>query len=146
MNSGKLTEILTKQIALHKSLLALTDKKKAIIISQNIKELTHVLKDEQTHVAAIEALEKQRMLLMENIAQIEQAITLQPLQSQLIELIESIQRKNELNQQLLTQSLQLINLELDLLTSSQQADSYNYTKAENDVPSLTQASTFQSKA
>ncbi|UZW67071.1 flagellar protein FlgN [Priestia flexa] len=72
MNSGKLTEILTKQIALHKSLLALTDKKKAIIISQNIKELTHVLKDEQTHVAAIEALEKQRMLLMENIAQIEQ--------------------------------------------------------------------------
>lgn len=146
MNSGKLTEILTKQIALHKSLLALTDKKKAIIISQNIKELTHVLKDEQTYVAAIEALEKQRMLLMENIAQIEQAITLQPLQSQLIELIESIQRKNELNQQLLTQSLQLINLELDLLTSSQQADSYNYTKAENDVPSLTQASTFQSKA
>lgn len=146
MNSEKLTEILTKQIALHKSLLALTDKKKAIIISQNIKELTHVLKDEQTHVAAIEALEKQRMLLMENIAQIEQAITLQPLQSQLIELIESIQRKNELNQQLLTQSLQLINLELDLLTSSQQADSYNYTKAENDVPSLTQASTFQSKA
>jgi flagellar biosynthesis/type III secretory pathway chaperone len=146
LNSGKLTEILTKQIALHKSLLALTDKKKAIIISQNIKELTHVLKDEQTHVAAIEALEKQRMLLMENIAQIEQAITLQPLQSQLIELIESIQRKNELNQQLLTQSLQLINLELDLLTSSQQADSYNYTKAENDVPSLTQASTFQSKA
>lgn len=146
MNSGKLTEILTKQIALHKSLLALTDKKKAIIISQNIKELTHVLKDEQTHVAAIEALEKQRMLLMENIAQIEQAITLQPLQSQLIELIESIQKKNELNQQLLTQSLQLINLELDLLTSSQQADSYNYTKAENDVPSLTQASTFQSKA
>ncbi|MEC0665100.1 flagellar protein FlgN [Priestia flexa] len=146
MNNGKLTEILTKQIALHKSLLALTDKKKAIIISQNIKELTHVLKDEQTHVAAIEALEKQRMLLMENIAQIEQAITLQPLQSQLIELIESIQRKNELNQQLLTQSLQLINLELDLLTSSQQADSYNYTKAENDVPSLTQASTFQSKA
>ncbi|MEE6134132.1 flagellar protein FlgN [Bacillus sp. 1780r2a1] len=146
MNSGKLNEILTKQIALHKSLLALTDQKTAIIISQDIKNLTHVLKDEQTHVAAIEALEKQRMLLMGNIEQIDQAITLQPLQSQLIELIESIQKKNELNQQLLTQSLQLINLELDLLTSSQQVDSYNYTKVENDVPPLTPASTFQSKA
>lgn len=146
MNRGKLNEILTKQIALHKSLLALTDQKTAIIISQDIKNLTHVLKDEQTHVAAIEALEKQRMLLMGNIEQIDQAITLQPLQSQLIELIESIQKKNELNQQLLTQSLQLINLELDLLTSSQQVDSYNYTKVENDVPPLTPASTFQSKA
>jgi len=146
LNSGKLNEILTKQIALHKSLLALTDQKTAIIISQDIKNLTHVLKDEQTHVAAIEALEKQRMLLMRNIEQIDQAITLQPLQSQLIELIESIQKKNELNQQLLTQSLQLINLELDLLTSSQQVDSYNYTKVENDVPPLKPASTFQSKA
>jgi len=146
LNSGKLNEILTKQIALHKSLLALTDQKTAIIISQDIKELIHVLKDEQTHVAAIEALEKQRMLLMGNIEQIDQAIALQPLQSQLIELIESIQKKNELNQQLLTQSLQLINLELDLLTSSQQVNSYNYTKVENDVPPLTPASTFQSKA
>ncbi|TYR80125.1 flagellar protein FlgN [Priestia megaterium] len=150
MNVESVKILLEKQLVLHKSLLTIAEKKTSVIVQQDVAELTNLLKDEQAHVTAITALEQQRMAFMSdmNVSLFQDetaAASLQPLQQQLIKVIEEIQRQNELNQQLLTQSLQLINTELDLLIPSQQTNSYNYAKDENQ-PVVMSNAIFQSKA
>ena len=110
---------------------------------------------EQSHIAAISALETKRIEAMEKSGHAARSIEeiagsfseysiLIPFQKQLIDIIQDIKYANDLNNQLLTQSLQLIHTELDLLVPSKREDSFNYTKTNNR--SFQSNSIFNSKA
>ncbi|MED3979277.1 flagellar protein FlgN [Priestia megaterium] len=147
--------ILEKQVTLHKSLSVIVEEKTNFIIKQDVKALTASLQKEQSHIAAITALETKRIEAMEKSGRAARSIEeiagsfsgysiLIPFQKQLIDIIQNIKYANDLNNQLLTQSLQLIHTELDLLVPSKREDSFNYTKTNNR--SLQFNSIFNSKA
>ncbi|MCM3196064.1 flagellar protein FlgN [Priestia megaterium] len=147
--------ILEKQVTLHKSLSVIVEEKTNFIIKQDVKALTASLQKEQSHIAAISALETKRIETMEKSGHAARSIEeiaglfseysiLIPFQKQLVDIIQGIKYANDLNNQLLTQSLQLIHTELDLLVPSKREDSFNYTKTNNK--SFRSNSIFNSKA
>ncbi|MGG0474684.1 flagellar protein FlgN [Priestia aryabhattai] len=147
--------VLEKQVTLHKSLSVIVKEKTNFIIKQDVKALTASLQKEQSHIAAISALETKRIEAMEKSGHAARSIEeiagsfseysiLIPFQKQLIDIIQDIKYANDLNNQLLTQSLQLIHTELDLLIPSKREDSFNYTKINNR--SFQSNSIFNSKA
>ncbi|MCM3773107.1 MULTISPECIES: flagellar protein FlgN [Priestia] len=146
--------ILEKQVTLHKSLSVIVKGKTNFIIKQDVKALTASLQKEQSHIAAISALESKRIAAMEKSGHTARSIEeiagsfpeysiLIPFQKQLIDIIQDIKYANDLNNQLLTQSLQLIYTELDLLVPAKREDSFNYTKTKNS--SFQSNSIFNSK-
>ncbi|MFP7734118.1 flagellar protein FlgN [Priestia aryabhattai] len=146
--------ILEKQVTLHKSLSVIVKEKTNFIIKQDVKALTSSLQKEQSHIAAISALETKRIAEMEKSGHTAGSIEeiagsfpeysiLMPFQKQLVDIIQDIKYANDLNNQLLTQSLQLIYTELDLLVPSKREDSFNYTKTNNS--SFQSRSIFNSK-
>ena len=101
--------------------------------------LNQILKDEQTHIAAISKFENERKkytaaLLpnMEkptisdclNIIDEENKHILERLRTEIFETVLQIKEKNDLNQQLIYQSLQFVNLTLSLVAP--QPENYNY--------------------
>ncbi len=155
MNVQEIQTILEKQVTLHKSLSVIVEEKTNFIIKQDVKALTASLQKEQSHIAAITALETKRIEAMEKSGHAARSIEeiagsfseysiLIPFQKQLIDIIQDIKYANDLNNQLLTQSLQLIHTELDLLVPSKREDSFNYTKTNNR--SFQSNSIFNSKA
>ena len=58
--------------------------------------------------------------------------TLTTLQSQLVEKVSLLKKQNDLNQQLLKQSLSFVQLSLDLLTP--EIDTYNYERPDGNQP------------
>ena len=58
--------------------------------------------------------------------------TLTTLQSQLVEKVSLLKKQNDLNQQLLKQSLSFVQLSLDLLTP--EIDTYNYERPDSSQP------------
>ncbi|GAB1773530.1 hypothetical protein PMEGAPR185_45360 [Priestia megaterium] len=154
MNVQEIQTILEKQVTLHKSLSVIVKEKTNFIIKQDVKALTASLQKEQSHIAAISALETKRIEAMEKSGHAARSIEevagsfaeysiLIPFQKQLIDIIQDVKYINDLNNQLLTQSLQLIHTELDLLVPSRREDSFNYTKS-NHLP-LQSNSIFNSK-
>ncbi|AXI31959.1 flagellar protein FlgN [Priestia aryabhattai] len=155
MNVREIQTILEKQVMLHKRLSVIVKEKTNFIIKQDVKALTASLQKEQSHIAAISALETKRIESMEKSGNAARSIEeiagsfseysiLIPFQKQLIDIIQDIKYANDLNNQLLTQSLQLIHTELDLFVPSRREDSFNYTKS-NHLP-LQSNSIFNSKA
>ncbi len=155
MNVQEIQTILEKQVTLHKSLSVIVKEKTNFIIKQDVKALTASLQKEQSHIAAISALETKRIEAMEKSGHAARSIEeiagsfseysiLIPFQKQLIDIIQDIKYANDLNNQLLTQSLQLIHTELDLLVPSKREDAFNYTKTNNR--SFQSNSIFNSKA
>ena len=59
-------------------------------------------------------------------------MTLTTLQSQLVEKVSLLKKQNDLNQQLLKQSLSFVQLSLDLLTPD--IDTYNYERPDSSQP------------
>ncbi len=127
MTQQSIKTILGQQIKLHKSLLELTKRKTAVIKENDIEQLNQLIKDEQKHIQAIGALETKRQQLHTNE-------NCQSEKEELLQVIIELKSVNELNQDLLTQSMQLVSLNLDLLMP--QPDSFNYSKedSEDDQP------------
>ncbi|MDZ5711475.1 flagellar protein FlgN [Jeotgalibacillus haloalkalitolerans] len=123
MTQQSIKSILHQQLKLHKSLLELAKQKTAVIKENNLDQLNQLIKDEQKHIQAISALETKR----------QQLNTLEDLQAEkgeLLHVIIELKSVNELNQDLLTQSMQLVSLNLDMLMP--QPDSINYSKEDSD--------------
>lgn len=136
MSVEKIVSVLMRLERMHKSLLELAYKKTELIKIGNMEELNQMLKDEQAHVAAIEQLEQQRQNLVTEYLR-EKGIThsdsptvadvikvaerpeekeqLETIRNQLILVIDDLRKQNDLNQQLVFQSLQFVNITLDLL-------------------------------
>lgn len=143
---------LEKLEKMHRSLYDLALKKTDAIKVNDIESLDALIKSEQSHVAAIETLEQQRQqqvhtFLLEKqfsyegvptVANVIDASTgeeLLPqviqLRDRLVEVVGNLKSQNELNQKLVFQSLQFINVSLNMLRPQPQStDQLNYSDKE----------------
>lgn len=144
-----LIETLEKQLALHKSLLGLSYAKNSAIKENKMDELNRIVRDEQKHVSAVSILEKQRTAStaasvsdqLASLSEEDQAQAAQ-LRDELVQVMQELKAANDLNAELLDQSLQFVHLQLDLLAPP---DSGNYAP-EGDQEGPSSGPVFDSKA
>jgi hypothetical protein len=137
---------------LHKSMLRLANDKTAIITKGDMEGLDQLLKDEQSHLAAIAQTEKQRQnavaeYLTEqghpvppsptvtdlfDVVTEEEKTALEEVRTRLLHTIHDLKWQNDLNQKLTYQSLQVVNLSLDLMRPQAGTGTVNYSKTEID--------------
>ncbi|MFD1736801.1 flagellar protein FlgN [Bacillus salitolerans] len=162
MDAENLMNTLTKLLRLHQSLLQVSEKKSEIVKQNDIDALSLIMKDENKHVLAINQLEEERKLLVAKvmsghpfdqesptlsdcikIVNEEQGEKLAELQQELLEVLGRLQEVNKLNQQLVHQSLQFVNLNIDMLRPQQVEYNYGNQKSTTTPKSQTY---FDSKA
>lgn len=139
MSAGNLISTMKKLLKLHQSLLELAAKKTDIVIKGDMDALKQIMKDEQVHIAAIGKFESERQRLAEvmvsgmsqptimdciNVAESDDKDQLHQLRTEILDLVSRIKEKNDLNQQLIYQSLHFVNLSLSLILP--QPEEYNY--------------------
>ena len=139
MSVDQLIGTMDKLLKLHQSLYRLSVKKTDIVKNGDMDALNQILKDEQSHIAAISKFENERQKFTEailpklknptitdclNFIDEENKETLEQLRTELFEVVMKIKEKNDLNQQLIYQSLQFVNLTLSLVAP--QPENYNY--------------------
>ncbi|WP_391208014.1 flagellar protein FlgN [Psychrobacillus sp. L4] len=154
MSIEKILQALSKLEKLHKSLLEIAYKKTEAIKTGDMDSLNQLLKDEQAHVAGISQLEHQRQLevtdylrakgiaptdnptvalVLENTNADEEKTQLGAARNKLLLTLETLRHQNNLNQKLTLQSLQFVNLTLEMLRPK--PDQINYSKTEVKGPS-----------
>ncbi|WP_078378889.1 flagellar protein FlgN [Sutcliffiella halmapala] len=154
MSIPTIISTLEQLAALHDSLYELTTRKAEIVKSNSIEDLQELTKEEKKCTTAIYQLERQRAELSGNktisellvdASENEKAALLQ-LRERLTNTIESIKQQNELNQQLLQQSLQFVSMTINALNP--EPNTVTYEKSAN-IKKNTNAPTrsmFDSKA
>ena len=166
MSVQSIISILERLEKMHRSLLELSFTKTELVKKGDMEGLDALIKNEQSHVAAIEVLEKQRLQMVTDylrakgialadtptVADVieaaeneEERKQLEDLRSQLLSVIEGLSKQNDLNQKLVFQSLQFVNMSLDMLRP--QPEEINYSgktvRSENVAP---KKSMFDSQA
>jgi flagellar biosynthesis/type III secretory pathway chaperone len=164
MFAQQLIELLEKHLKLHKNLLQLARKKTEVLKKGDMEALNNIIKEEQKHIAAINQIERERIHVVEAMVNtvgkpehertlttcIELAGTfersvLQRLQDDLITVILELKHINQLNQQLTKQSLQFVNMMLNMIMP--QPPEVNYRKPSMAPASYESSSSlFDSKA
>lgn len=166
MSLVNILTVLEKLEKVHKSLLEKAYKKTEYVKIGNMDELNNMLKDEQSHVAAIQQLEQQRQMMVTDylrakgiaftgtptVAEVieatdnfEEKQQLEAIKNRLLLVIDSLQKQNDLNQTLVFQSLQFVNLTLDLLRP--RPNQINYSGQEvRGTQTVNKKSYFDSKA
>ncbi|OIK11431.1 flagellar protein FlgN [Bacillus sp. MUM 13] len=163
MSAAHIITALQKLIKLHKSLNNLAQRKTDIIKEGDMDALSQLLMDEQKHIKAIELTENERERAVQgyllkkgqelNIMTISDVIEissdkekalLEALKAQLLEEAHMLKEHNYLNQQLIYQSLQFVNLTLDMLRPRNQ--NFNYEKPVQQKHSQASTGMFDSKA
>lgn len=164
MSLEALISNLEKLEKMHKSLLQLAFEKTELVKSGDMARLDDITKQEQTHVAAIETLEQQRQRLVTDYLRakgiapfenptvsdvievadsIEEREKLTEVRNRLLLVIDDLQKQNELNQTLIFQSLQFINMTLDLLRPT--PEQINYNNKNKNVNQISKKSMFDSQ-
>lgn len=164
MSIDPLLSIMDKLEKMHNSLLKLSYHKTELIKVGDMAGLDQVIKDEQTHVAAISQLEQLRQKtvtdylgakgialtgqatvadVMEAADDSQEKEKLEEVRKRLLLVIGQLKKQNDLNQQMIFQSLQFVNMTLDLLRP--QPDQINYSKKEVLGRNM-QKSSFDSQA
>lgn len=150
MSVQQIVEILDKLEKVHKSLLELALKKTEVVKKGDMVELDQILKNEQSHVAAIETLEKQRQLMVTDylkskgidlsgvptVANVIEAANsetereqLQQVRDRILQVVTELKAQNDLNQKLVYQSLQFVNMSLESIRPSQSQINYSGKEA-----------------
>ncbi|WP_079506667.1 flagellar protein FlgN [Mesobacillus jeotgali] len=138
MSAETLVSIMDKMLKLHKSLYEIAVKKTDIVKKGDTAALNLLLKDEQAHMTAINKLEQERLSVSEKILPANQKPSLLEIakangkekdellqiRDDLINVISKIKSRNELNQQLVHQSIQFINFSKSLVMP--QEKDFNY--------------------
>lgn len=143
MSIEQIIELMDKLNMMHRSLLKLALQKTEVLKESNIEALNTTMKNEQMHIAAISKLEEQRQQAVaqffeERTIQCDDAtvsklleyadekekIKLVAKRDELLKTIDLLKEQNDLNQQLLFQSLQFVNLTLDLFQPQQEQMNY----------------------
>lgn len=135
-----LLTILNKELDLYKEIVELVKKQTDIIKKGDIDGLNELLKTQQKYVTSITVLEEERQKELARIFPgkrelptitncIEMAVDQEKVQltrvyDDLMSVLQKIQEINELNQQLLEQSLEFVNFSMNLLRP--QKDNLNY--------------------
>lgn len=161
----KIIQNLTNLLRMHKSLLDLATKKTDIIVESDMEELDAMIKTEQAHVAAIEQLERQRQQLVTDylaakgsassltptVAELIEAADapnkakIQTIREELLTIIDALKAKNEFNQKMVYQSLQMVNMTLDMMRPQPmtQADTMNYSSKEVRRPANFSSTSYE---
>ncbi|MEZ7170404.1 flagellar protein FlgN [Sporosarcina sp. OR05] len=165
MSIDTLLSIFDNLEKLHKSLLRIANDKAACIKDGDLDGMNQLLKDEQAHLAAIVQLEQDRQQAV--IAYLEghgcplpnnptmttiieatpepDKKQLEEAKDRLLHVIHELKWQNDLNQKLTYQSLQFVNLSLDMVRPRPESATYSKTeisgqKETKDLP------TFDSQA
>lgn len=164
MSVEKMISTLTTLEKMHKSLLELALKKTDFIKAGDMDAISELLKNEQAHVAAIDKLELQRQQLAIDffgsstdgtVSAIIEKLTDGPEKDQLtairerfIDLLSRLKEQNDLNQKLTFQSLQFVNMTLEMMRPQQaQAQTMNYSGDEvRGTAQVNKKSYFDSQA
>lgn len=148
MSVSQLLSTLENLEKMHRSLLELANMKTEYIKAGDMESLDAHLKKEQTHIAAIETLEQMRQqqvtdyLKAKGLASTDQTSmvdvidltdgqdkeALQQIREKLLAVVMDLKERNLLNQKLVLQSLQFVNLTLDMLKPERhQTSTFNYS-------------------
>jgi flagellar biosynthesis/type III secretory pathway chaperone len=164
MSAQQLIELLEKHLKLHRSLLQLAYKKTEALKKGDMEALNNIIKEEQKHIAAINQIERERIRVVEamvnaagksehewtlttciELAEKSERSVLQRLQDDLRTVVLELKHINQLNQQLTKQSLQFVNMMLDMIMP--QPPEVNYKKPNMASASYgSSPSLFDSKA
>lgn len=150
MSIANIVVTLGKLEKMHKSLLELALAKTEYIKQGDMEQLDQLIKKEQAHVAAIQTLEQQRQTMVTDYLRAKGiALTDSPsvadvinaaenneykealvtVRERLITLLNQLKMQNDLNQQLVFNSLQFINITMDAMRP-QRTEQFNYSGAE----------------
>lgn len=150
---------------LHMSLLRLAEEKTELLKTGNMEQLDRLMKEEQAHLAAIMQSEAKRQQevarylygqgrpvpneptvtdLLETVPAEEQQLLVEA-RDRLLHAIHDLKRQNDLNQKLAYQSLQFVNLSLDMVRPRPEAVTYSKTEVEGQKVQPNRA-TFDSQA
>ncbi|MFD1779993.1 flagellar protein FlgN [Fredinandcohnia salidurans] len=160
MSAENLVSTLKKILILHQNLLKLSERKTEILKNGDIDALNEQMKEEQKYILAIRQMENERITIVDNLLgprvrekTLSKCIEVagEPIRSELVGLLEELVKVtrdlkvvNELNQQLTHQSLQYVNMSLDMLLPQEQTATYGNpagTKEKKQTRSM-----FDSKA
>ena len=132
-----IVEVLEKENAEYQTLIKLSEEKTPIIIKGDLENLNRITEAEQVIVARIQKLEKERMSTMKDISEVtnfkadiklgdlitmmdkhpEEQKKLKDLHDRLKETMNQMKRVNEQNRDLLQNSLEMVQFEMNLLQS-----------------------------
>ncbi|OAI88876.1 hypothetical protein AYO36_01660 [Exiguobacterium sp. KKBO11] len=111
----------------HAHLLALAEEKKQVLIANDMRRLSEIVKEEPVHIKRIEGLEQERLALMGSVTMTEWIAThpedVDSLRT-LLQTIGQLRQLNKLNAELLEQSLYYLDWHLQLLIP--EADDFTY--------------------
>lgn len=137
--------------ALHLEMKELTEQKKTALINGKIDELSKIIQEESLWIKKIKDLEENRIeiinkfleakkitsldvtildLLNSNIISKAEEIQLRDIYDKLIDLLDEIKKENEINTQLIKQSLDFVSHSLKTITQ-EPAQSITYSKPTN---------------
>ncbi|MED0686251.1 flagellar protein FlgN [Anoxybacillus ayderensis] len=147
-------DLMEKLLTFHRGLLQLAEQKTEAIKKSDIYALQQMMAKEQKYVMAIRQLESERMSLLSHLPEEEQTVRryaeqleetertkLLRLAGDLSETIARLKEQNELNMQLLQQSLQFIHFTLDLMIPNEQDVTYDPKRTDE----LSPRSSFEAK-
>lgn len=145
-----LIEVLGQESEEYEGLLALSQKKMRIIASANLEDLQRITDDEQEVVGRLSRLEKRRIEVTADIANVlnkdvetmklsnliemmsarpEEQAKLAQIHDRLKSSVREVQRTNEQNRELLEEALELVNFEMNMLQAYKAApETANYTR------------------
>ena len=132
-----LIEVLEQESKEYEGLLSLSQKKTPIIVSGDLAELQKITDDEQESVGRINHLEKKRVGVTADIANVIEMMAARPAEQQklaaahdrLQRAVRELRRTNEQNRELLANALEMVEFEMSLLQASNAApETANYTR------------------
>lgn len=155
---------LDRLIQVHESLLQLSLTKTDLLKSGKIEEVQAILKSEQKHVQAINNLEKQRLeavdkwadttnmtdqdktvtAILEKLTDENEQKKLEATSTKLAKTLVQLKAQEGLNHELTEQSMQFVQMNLDLISPTIEQVNYGNKKEQNDPQS--KRSIFDSKA
>lgn len=140
---------LEKIVKLQKSLYIIALKKRDSLKADDIEALRQIMKEELKHIKAIEVVNKEREMIQHQLAtelliskkkltmsnllesdRLNNKEKLRNIQVELLEQTQKLKEINELNQQLLQQSLNFVNLNLDMILGQQEFNNYSDRSSE----------------
>lgn len=126
-------ELIDQLTTEHKTLLKLAHEKKQILIQNDMPRLSQIVKEEAVYLKKIVQLEEQRMAHMGEVTMSEWLqVHPEDVTSMrgLLETMGQLKKANDLNAELLTQSLDYLNWHLQLLIP--EADDFTYGQSALD--------------
>lgn len=146
MSATLLIQTLDKLVKLHQSLHEVAKKKTEAIKIGDMDALKHIMKDEQAHIMSIQKLEEARVAISKRMVptipdptvmdcvkllDLQDAEKVSEIANHLKEIIMNLAETNSLNQQLLQQSMQFVNVSLNLLKPTQKSINYGKPSGNN---------------